>query len=137
LDKLRAADYLHTHAMSRSSGHCARSVRLALEASGLDTRSHPESAKDYGPFLISLGFVIVRLDNYAPMTADVAVLQPFEGGDPNGHVEMYDGQHWVSDFVQKDIFAGPGWRQAVPNNAQGQVTSAAVGWSLIKVYRHG
>ena len=45
---------------------------------------------------------------YVPKKGDVAVIQPYPGGDPNGHIAMYDGQSWVSDFKQRDVWGGPG-----------------------------
>jgi hypothetical protein len=49
------------------------------------------------------------------MTLDVVViLQPYEGGSRAGHIAGYDGRKWISDFVQRDFWSGPGYRKQRP-----------------------
>lgn len=48
------------------------------------------------------------------MTGDVMVMQPHKGGKQAGHVAGYDGQQWVSDFAQRDFWAGPDYRKEKP-----------------------
>ncbi len=72
------------------------------------------SAKDYGPYLRNNGFSPVPAGGYRPRRGDVVVIQNYPGGNPNGHIAMYDGHQWVSDFTQQDIWAGPGYRQHKP-----------------------
>jgi hypothetical protein len=37
-------------------------------------------------------------------------------GSQHGHLEMWDGDKWVSDFEQTDdIYPGPGYRAAKPD----------------------
>jgi len=88
------------NALPQSKGICATNSRLGLEAGGLDTTGHPIDAKDYGPFLVTHGAAAVSSDNYAPQAGDVAV---FEGTDKHkyGHIEVFDGNQWVSDFMQR------------------------------------
>jgi hypothetical protein len=66
------------------------------------TKGHPAEAKDYGPFLEKNGATVVSQDDYKPQKGDVAV---FEGNDAHqhGHVEIYDGKQWVSDFKQNNF----------------------------------
>ena len=100
---------LDANAGSSSTGRCAQYVREALEAGGLDTSGHPATAGGYDVFLERKGFE--RLDPTAvanPQRGDVVVLQDPEGGA--GHIDMYDGSRWVSDFVQRDFWAGPRYR---------------------------
>ena len=113
-----AANYADAHALSGSSGQCALYVRKALAAGGLTSfdSTHPVDAKDYGPYLGSAGFSEVSTGGYTPQEGDVAVFQPY-AGDPNnaGHIQIYDGSHWVSDFVQSGnygIYPGPGYQSA-------------------------
>jgi len=75
--------------------------RLGMEAAGLNTEDRPQSgdAGDYGPFLLRHGAQIVSQDSYSPQVGDVAVFDK-TAEHPNGHIEMYDGHHWVSDFMQ-------------------------------------
>lgn len=99
------------------TGKCAAHVRAALEAGGLDMRSHPVSAKDYGSFLLQKGFRNVPLNGYQPRKGDIIVLQSYPGGDVNGHIAMFDGVRWVSDFEQRDLWGGPGYRNQSPHYA--------------------
>ena len=82
---------------------CAAKCREALTAAGIDTTVHPLYAKDYGPFLEDYGFGKVVLENsYAPQKGDVAV---FAGNAAHewGHIEIFDGNGWVSDTKQSNF----------------------------------
>jgi hypothetical protein len=72
-----------------------------MEAAGLDTGDRPRSgdAGDYGPFLLRHGAQTVPQDSYVPQVGDVVVFDKTEQ-HPYGHIEMYDGHQWVSDFMQ-------------------------------------
>lgn len=98
----------------RSIGACARCVREALAAGGVVIDPHPISAKDYGPYLEHAGFCAVDGAGYVPHAGDIIVLQSYSSEHPHGHIAMFDGQRWVSDFVQRDMWAGPGYRAARP-----------------------
>ena len=52
--------------------------------------------------------------NYIPTKGDVVVIQNYAGGHSAGHTAMHNGIQWVSDFKQRDIWAGPGYRKAHP-----------------------
>jgi hypothetical protein len=100
-----AVDYLKAHAKKDPEESCAYAVRMAMdEGGGIDTTDHPVPAKDYGPYLEDYGFVAVPSDdmkNYMPQKGDVAVIQTYNGAkNTNGHIAMYTGQTWVSDFTQ-------------------------------------
>ncbi|HBK06929.1 MAG TPA: hypothetical protein DDZ81_13970 [Acetobacteraceae bacterium] len=60
-------------------------------------------AKNFGPGLISAGFQTVDLSTYKPQIGDIAVIQPIPGSGIAGHVDMWDGAHWVSDYIQRNI----------------------------------
>lgn len=119
-----AVQHLRAHAQPKSIGQCARYVRNALEAGGLKAINSPErpvNAKDYGPVLKVRGFYETvlsgELGQYDPLEGDVVVLQPYSGGNPAGHIAMFSGEDWISDFVQRDIWAGPGYRAKRPHLA--------------------
>jgi uncharacterized Zn-binding protein involved in type VI secretion len=114
MDKDKAAKHLSANAAPKSQGKCAKYVRQAMEAGGMDTTGRPVSAKDYGPFLDKKGFAKVSPENYVPQKGDVVVIQPYKGGSVHGHIAMYDGQQWVSDFKQKDMWGGSGYRNNQP-----------------------
>ena len=94
-------NYMDAHAQAKSQGTCATACRKGMEAGGLDTKGHPVAAKDYGPFLTKHGASGVSGDNYKAQKGDIAV---FGGNDshPYGHIEVYDGKQWVSDFKQNN-----------------------------------
>jgi hypothetical protein len=50
----------------------------------------------------------------SPQAGDVIILQPYEGGSVSGHIAIFDGQEWYSDFRQRDMWAGPGFRASKP-----------------------
>jgi hypothetical protein len=100
LDKDKLAKWMDDHAESGSQGKCAKYCRQGLEAGGLNTDGRPMLAKDYGPFLRKLGASAVPDDNYIPQKGDLVV---FDGNEyyPAGHLQVYDGTQWVSDFKQQ------------------------------------
>ncbi|MQA41727.1 NlpC/P60 family protein [Rugamonas aquatica] len=95
-----AVAYLDKHARSASHGKCAAYVRKAIEAGGVRLHRHA-SAKDYGENLIAAGFAVV--ETTILNAGDVVVIQPI-AGHSHGHVAMYDGAKWVSDFKQRSGF---------------------------------
>jgi type VI secretion system secreted protein VgrG len=113
-DPEKAATHAVDNALPGSTGKCARYVRYALEAGGLDTSGAPVSAKDYGAWLETRGFCAVPDLNYLATKGDVVVLQAYKGGSAHGHIAIYSGSNWVSDFVQRDLWGGPGYRKAQP-----------------------
>ena len=104
LDKSQLAAWMDAHALARSSHHCAMYCRLGMEAAGLSTQDRPRSgdAGDYGPFLLRHGAQVVAKDSYTPQVGDTVVFDK-TAQHPYGHIEMYDGQRWVSDFMQRSF----------------------------------
>jgi len=104
LNKSQLSDWMDAHALSRSSHHCAMYCRLGMEAAGLNTGDRPQSGDvgDYGPFLLRHGAQTVPVDSYVPQVGDVVVFDK-TGQHPYGHIEMYDGHQWVSDFMQQSF----------------------------------
>ncbi len=96
-------------------GRCARYVGFALVDGGLPYAGL--NALDYGPYLIKQGFKEVPDGNY--QIGDIAVFEKFEwnGKKHNwGHIQMYIGdKKWVSDFFQRDFWAGSDYSKATPN----------------------
>lgn len=103
-----ALDYLISHVQPKSTSKCATYVRLALEAGGLDTTGHPTDAKNYGSFLLSKGFVEVSATDYVAQPGDIVVLQPYPGGNESGHIQMFDGSVWMSDYMTRSQWGGIG-----------------------------
>jgi hypothetical protein len=109
LNRQAAAEYAKAHAadsydQAKLSGNgktwCAKHVRLAILAGGI-TVQPTEFARDSGPNLIAVGFHEVSSAGYAPQLVDVVVFQG-TSATPEGHMQLFDGTQWVSDFKQKD-----------------------------------
>lgn len=95
-----AAQFASRAAHGRSIGRCALYVRRALQAAGYQFTQQP-SAYMYATkgTLASAGFVKLSNDNYVPQVGDVAVFNR-TSKNPHGHIQIYDGNQWVSDFRQ-------------------------------------
>jgi len=108
----RAVEHLDKAAHAASQGKCARYVREALAAGGLVVPlPRPVYAKDYAPSLEAMGFKEVAADGFTATKGDVAVIQP-TSGRTEGHIQMFNGSIWVSDFRQRaDIYPGPAYRK--------------------------
>lgn len=89
---------------------CAHYVKLALISGGLSAKnSGINSAKDYGPWLVENNFrpvedvtTVISGGVYSisgQQAGDVAIIQAV-GKHTDGHMTMFDGAKWVSDFVQ-------------------------------------
>jgi hypothetical protein len=113
-DVEKAVEYLQDNAEPHSTGHCAQYVREAIEAGGVTLVRHG-SAKDYGPSLNAVGFLAISAGvGYRHRAGDVGIVQPIPG-HPHGHMAMFDGKHWISDFVQMHgIYPGKSYRTAKP-----------------------
>ena len=98
LDKM--VDTARSNAEAKSRGQCARYCRMALEAGGADTTGHPIAAKDYGPILERNGFIAVSSDRYIPKSGDVVVSSGNKTHE-YGHIAIYNGSAWYSDFKQR------------------------------------
>lgn len=86
--------------------NCARAVRMAMEAGGLSTEGRPRYGGNYGPYLLSHGWKQLPNDT-VPQAGDVCVTHGL-GKEGWGHISMYDGSKWISDFVQSSykVFKG-------------------------------
>ena len=108
-----AIAHLQREALEHPSSKCGKFVHKAIDAGGirLNTAYNPtkESASGYGPILRHAGFRTVA-PGEEPQKGDVVVFQAIEG-HPDGHVAMFDGQAWISDFRQHDIYAGSDYRK--------------------------
>jgi len=114
----KAVEALNKQAEPGSIAKCASYVGEAIEAGGLSTTGRPVPAKDYKIFLPTLGFTQIDTTNYTPIKGDIAVFEAFQGATKYyeyGHVQIYNGTQWVSDFKQSDFWAGPEYRTYKPD----------------------
>ena len=89
-------------ALSRSSGYCARYVRKALQSAGYEFTPNP-SAYQYASrgTLSNAGFAKISND-VQPQVGDVVVYDR-SSKHPHGHIQIFDGADWISDFRQSSI----------------------------------
>lgn len=104
-----AVEYLVEHAEPHSKNSCALYVRHAISAGGCPTFGQPPSACDYDLFLPDLGFNEVSQDGYVPQKGDIAVFSAIKG-HKHGHICMYDGNQWISDFKQRSMYSASAYR---------------------------
>ena len=113
INKLVNAMDTNANGKTTSGGQCAGAVKRGLVAGGINGNSLHNGPHNYGPGLQDLGFVpipYVKGQKFLP--GDVMIFQPWltkAGG--NGHIQVWDGTQWVSDFLQpimKDGYPGPG-----------------------------
>ena len=109
----KATVYLTEHAQSHSQHECARYVRMAIQAGGCPTYIHPAAAKEYDVFLPKLGFKEVLIVDYRPQKGDIIVIKPpkDQKEHEHGHIAMYNGKKWISDFAQRDMYGGNIYRK--------------------------
>ena len=98
----RAAARAARAAHARSTGYCARYVRKALQSAGYEFTPNP-SAYQYATrgTLAKAGFTKISND-MQPQVGDVVVFDR-TSRRPHGHIQIFDGNGWVSDFRQKGI----------------------------------
>ena len=110
-------------ANASSQGKCALHVRLALDVGGIEVRPILGQAKLYDPVLTRYGFSrsryskgllieSVNCKNYFPEAGDIAVIPNVAGGRSEGHIAMFTGKEWISDFKQRDMWGGGLYRKA-------------------------
>lgn len=112
-DEKKAVAYLNSHAHEHSLGRCAEFVRKAIEAGGIHLVHHV-SAKDYGGSLEQAMFKVLPAGLSTFTAGDVAVIQPIPG-HPHGHMTMFNGGIWISDFKQRyGLYPGESYRKLKP-----------------------
>lgn len=107
-----AVEYAKKNAQPHSVRKCAEYTRQAIAAGGVNI-GNTLHAKNYGPLLERAGFRTIDVTEQ-PRTGDVVIIQPYKGGNLSGHMAIYDGHFWYSDFRQRDIWSGPGYRTLKP-----------------------
>ncbi|MCO6503870.1 MAG: hypothetical protein J6568_00385 [Snodgrassella sp.] len=97
---VKAAQFATKHAQPKSTSDCARFVNDALRAQGIKVLGH---GKDVADNLLKTGKFqeVAYSENYAPQIGDVMSIPPIPG-HPYGHVAIWNGEYWVSDYVQQN-----------------------------------
>lgn len=111
-----AIAHLQNAAHEHSKSRCGEYVHKAIDAGGirLNTAYNPNgvSASGYGPILRHAGFLTVAPGEKL-QKGDVVVFQPVKG-HPDGHVAMFDGKQWISDYKQDSIYAASAYKNGAP-----------------------
>lgn len=89
-------------ALSSSSGYCARYVRKALQSAGYEFTPNP-SAYQYATrgTLEKAGFS--KISNDMPTQVGDVIVYDRSSKRPHGHIQIFDGTNWISDFRQNSI----------------------------------
>ena len=98
-DPDKAAEYATERAERRSVGMCALYVRKAIIAGGIPLYVGGD-AWSYKYTLPILNFHQVGKE-IALEVGDIVVFQPI-GGRKYGHIAIWNGNQWVSDFKQRN-----------------------------------
>ncbi|OOR89442.1 CHAP domain-containing protein [Moraxella caviae] len=94
-----AASAASRAAHGRSVGRCALYVRRALQSAGYEFTPLPSAYQYANGTLAGAGFTQISSTNYEPQVGDVVVFNR-TSRNPHGHIQIYDGKDWVSDFRQ-------------------------------------
>ena len=95
---VKAADYATGHALKASAQKCAEYVNNALRAQGIKIWGH---GRDVAGNLLKTGKFqsIAYNGKYIAQKGDVMSI-PSIAGHPYGHVAIFNGEYWVSDYIQ-------------------------------------
>ena len=96
----KAAEYVTKNAESKSVGLCAKYVRKGIVAGGIPLYQGGD-AWSYKYLLPLLGFKKIE-DINDKKVGDIVVFQPI-GKRYFGHIAMWNGRQWISDFKQRSI----------------------------------
>lgn len=108
----QAVAYAREHAHARSKNLCALYVRRSIEAGGCPTFFFPGAAANYVDFLPKLGFKEIE-SGEKRQPGDIVVFEAVKG-HPFGHIAIWDGSHWISDFHQKGIIVNMAYTKVKP-----------------------
>jgi hypothetical protein len=115
-DPEAAVRYLNAHAGATSGQYCARYTRNAVNAGfGVAVMLGVTHAKDHGFPLQRAGFKEVPgIVGLSLNPGDVVVIQGCPG-HPSGHMAMWTGTKWVSDFRHNHIYPSAAYRKHQPS----------------------
>ena len=117
----KVADYITKNAAPKSRTMCAGYVIIAMWHGGCPIGLIPAYA--YNKTLPQIGFEEIPLKGYKPKKGDISVV-PSNSKHPFGHIAVYNGKQWVSDFKQHHILPS----RAYKANGKYQIFRATDGW---------
>ena len=100
-----AVEYLINNALAKSQGKCALYVRKSINAGGIIGISGNATEYYDTNKLIDVGFTNIGndIDEIVIKRGDIVAFSSVKG-HPYGHIAMYDGSQWISDFKQKSFW---------------------------------
>lgn len=115
-NKQAAIEFLRSNALDRPCGESMGFISRAIRAGGLRVGSN-FLPQNFGPILYFAGFdeVPTKKNKRAQVfyDGDIAVIQPCPG-DAVGHIAMFDGSVWISDFHQLAMYPTGRYRRFHP-----------------------
>lgn len=118
----RTVEYITSHAESKSHCMCAGYVIRAMWHGGCPIGLIPAYA--YSKTLPQMGFEEIPVKGYKPQKGDISVV-PSNNQHPFGHIAVYNGRQWVSDFEQGSVILPS---KAYRANGKFQIFRAPDGW---------
>ena len=119
----KVADYVTKNAEPKSRMMCAGYVVLAMWHGGCPIGPVVLPAYAYSKILPQMGFDEIPIKGYSPKVGDISVL-PRNSRHPFGHIAVYNGKIWVSDFKQKSLYPS----KAYQANGKCQIFRISDGW---------
>jgi hypothetical protein len=113
-----ACEWINKNSQGSSQHACAKWVRMAIEAGGIPTNGRPNWAWKYIDYLPTIGFEFVQKVKKADSKSfpfepgDIAVYQKNEDPNVPGHICMWTGRQWCSDFKQNNMIVYGGTPEA-------------------------
>ena len=115
-----ACEWIQSHSYSATTHACAAYVRSAIDV-GFNTNPNgnnsytgnhgrPDWAYKYSTFLPTIGFTKIatipssQAGGYVPQKGDIAVYKKGTDSEYPGHICMYTGTRWCSDFKQNGMY---------------------------------
>ena len=117
----KTAAYVTCHSAPKSRSMCAWYVIKSMWHGGCPIGLIPAYA--YAKTLPQMGFEEIPSKGYVPIKGDISVL-PQNNHSSFGHIAIYDGQQWVSDFKQKSLYPNSTYRK----NGHERIFRASNGW---------
>ena len=105
----KAVDFITSHAETKSKCSCAGYVMRGLWHGGCPVSILVLPAYGYSKILPQMGFHEVSSENYSPQKGDISVL-PQNSNHVFGHIAVYNGKQWVSDFKQNNLLCSKAYR---------------------------
>ncbi len=105
----KTVDFIVSHAEPKSKCSCAGYVMRGMWHGGCPVSLVVLPAYGYARVLPQMGFKEVPTQNYVPRKGDISVL-PRNKNHVFGHIAVYDGKQWVSDFKQSQMLCSKTYR---------------------------